>query len=159
MPPSTQLAGPAGFTIDRDTHTIRFDRAFDVPAAMVFDAWTLPDQLALWWDPEGKPLTACEIDLRPGGAFRFVSASHPEMPFGGTYSEIARPDRLVFEAMGATGRVLLSEAEGVTYMQVEIACRSADHLDQYIQMGVHRGTDQTMNNLVDYLGKAPASAS
>jgi len=55
------------------------------------------------WPP--RALTTCEIDLRPGGAFRFVSDGHPDMPFTGTYREIAPPDRLVFEAIGATGRV------------------------------------------------------
>ncbi|MES2445087.1 MAG: SRPBCC domain-containing protein [Pseudomonadota bacterium] len=154
MPPATQLAGAAGFEIDRATHTIRFERDFDAPAALVFEAWTRPKEVAAWWDPEGQPLAACTIDLRPGGAFAFVSRSHPEMPFGGTYSEIDPPNLLVFEATGATGRVRLAETGGGTHMTVEIACRSAEHLDQYLQMGVHRGTDRTLNNLVAHVSAA-----
>jgi hypothetical protein len=35
-------------------------------------------------------------------------------------------------------------------MVVEIQCQSADHLDQYLKMGVHTGTARTLDNLVTY---------
>jgi uncharacterized protein YndB with AHSA1/START domain len=73
------------------------------------------------------------------------------MPFAGTYGEIAPPSRLVFEALGATGRVTLQEAVGKTHMAVEIECRSAEQLDQYLKMGVDVGTAQTLDNLVAYV--------
>jgi uncharacterized protein YndB with AHSA1/START domain len=104
-----------------------------------------------WWDAAGEPLTTCEIDLRPGGAFKFVSKGHPESPFAGTYREISPPDRLVFEAMAATGSVTLQETGGVTQMLVEIECQSAEQLEQYLKMGVDSGTAQTLDNLVAYL--------
>ena len=70
---STDTAS-AGFAIDEATHTIRFVRDLDAPPARVFAAWTEPEQLAQWWDATGEKLAACEIDLRPGGAFRFATA-------------------------------------------------------------------------------------
>jgi uncharacterized protein YndB with AHSA1/START domain len=106
-----------------------------------------------WWDAAGGPLTTCEIDLKPGGAFRFVTKGQPDMPFAGTYREISPPDRLVFEAMGATGRVVFQEAAGKTHMTVEIECQSAEHLDQFLQTGVDVGTSQTLDNLVTYAGR------
>jgi uncharacterized protein YndB with AHSA1/START domain len=104
-----------------------------------------------WWDAAGGPLAICEIDLRPGGAFKFVTEGHPDMPFTGIYREIAPPDRLVFEAIGSTGRVLLREADGKTRMTVEIECRSEEQLDQFLKMGVNVGTGQTLDNLVAYM--------
>jgi uncharacterized protein YndB with AHSA1/START domain len=95
-------------------------------------------------------LTVCEIDLRADGAFKFVTKSHPEMPFAGIYREIAPPDRLVFEALGTIGRVVLRDVAGKTHMSVEIECRSAEQLDQYLKMGVDVGTSQTLDNLVEY---------
>ena len=136
--------------IDRGAHTIRMARVFYAPRAAIFAAWTQPEQVTCWWEPAGEPLTTCEIDLRPGGAFRFVSKGRPDMPFSGVYSEIASPDRLIFEAMGATGRVVLRDVAGETHMVVEIQCRSAEHLDQFLEMGVHTGTSQTLDNLVAY---------
>jgi nicotinate-nucleotide pyrophosphorylase len=52
--------------------------------------------------------------------------------------------------MGATGRVVLQNAAGETHMTVEIECRSAEQLDQYLKMGVDVGTSQTLDNLVAY---------
>ena len=73
------------------------------------------------------------------------------MPFAGTYREVAPPERLVFEAMGATGRVILQDVAGQTHMTVEIECKSAEQLDQYLKMGIDVGTSQTLDNLVAHV--------
>jgi uncharacterized protein YndB with AHSA1/START domain len=148
-----------GLVIDRRSHTIKLTRNFDAPRAEIFEAWTNPAHVACWWDPAGEPLAACEIDLRPGGSFKFITKDHPDMPFVGTYLEIAPPGRLTFEALGATGRVILEEAHGGTNMAVEIECRSAEHLDQYLEMGIDVGTAQTLDNLVAYARRRSAVSS
>ena len=153
------VAQKTGLVIDRQSHTIKLTRDFDAPRTEIFDAWTKPEHVARWWDPAGEPLTACEIDLRPGGSFKFVTKHRPDMPFAGTYREIAPPSRLVFEALGATGRVTLQEAAGKTHMAVEIECRSAEQLDQYLAMGVDVGTAQTLDNLVAYAQRRAAVLS
>jgi uncharacterized protein YndB with AHSA1/START domain len=138
-------------TIDQETFTITFQRKLPASRAAVFDAWTKPEQIAEWWDPTGARLVACEIDLRPGGAFRFVNDGHSP-PFGGTYTVIERPSHLVFEAMGSVGTVTL-EAEGSgTRMSVTIRCASKEQLEQFVKMGVASNTDRTLDNLVRYVG-------
>jgi uncharacterized protein YndB with AHSA1/START domain len=141
------------FTIDEANHTIRLVRDLDASPARVFAAWTDPAQVAQWWDATGEKLATCEIDLRPGGAFRFVTSHHPDKPFTGVYREIAPPALLVFEANAAVGKVMLAERAGGTRFTVEIVCRSAEHLAQYIAMGVAVGTSQTLNNLASHLRK------
>ena len=153
MPAQSQATTKTDLEIDRNAHTIRLRRVFDANLTQIFDAWTKPEQVTCWWDAAGAPLTSCEIDLRPGGAFKFVTKDHPEMPFAGTYREITPPDRLVFEAMGATGRVVLRNSAGKTHMTVEIECRSAEQLEQYLKMGIDVGTSQTLDNLVAYIGR------
>ena len=157
MPAQPQTHARTDLEIDRGTHTIRMTRLFDAPRAEIFEAWTRPEHVTCWWDAAGEPLTICEIDLRPGGAFKFVTRGNPDMIFGGTYNEIAPPERLVFEAIGALGRVVLRDIAGQTHMTVEIECGSAEQLDQYLKMGVDTGTSQTLDNLVGYLRRrAPA---
>lgn len=151
MPPSLMTADTPGFSIDRAAHTIRFVRDFRTSPDRVFRAWTTPESLTLWWDAGGKPLERCEVDLRVGGAFTFVSPSHAHMAFTGTYQEVAPPHLLVFEALGATGKVMLADHGDGTRMTVEIICRSDDHLDEYIELGVANGTSQTLDNLVSHL--------
>src|SRR5947207_15661949 len=73
-------------------------RVFDAPREVVFGAWTDPAQAALWWGPQGFTTISCEMDVRPGGAYRACMRS----PEGtrhcrrGTYREIVPPERLVF---------------------------------------------------------------
>jgi uncharacterized protein YndB with AHSA1/START domain len=156
MPFALAATHKTGLVIDRRSHTIRLTREFDAPCAEIFEAWTKPEHVACWWDPAGEPLTACEIDLQPGGSFKFVTKHRPDMPFAGTYREIAPPSRFIFEALGAVGRVMLQETGGKTLMTVEIACRSAEQLDQYLEMGVDAGTARTLDNLVAYVRRRAA---
>lgn len=150
MPPVLETDA-RGFSIDRRDFAIRLERLVDAPPAAVFNAWTRPEELSQWWDPDGVPLAKCDIDLRVGGGFSFVPKAHPEMPFSGVYREIEAPRRLVFEAFGATGTVQLQSAGSQTRLVVTIACTSAEHLEQYIKMGVDVGTAQTLDNLVAFV--------
>jgi uncharacterized protein YndB with AHSA1/START domain len=159
MPPVHAPFASAGFELDEAAHTLRFTRRLAAPPERVFAAWTDPEQVACWWDAAGERLLRCEIDLRVGGGFTFVSRGHPDMAFAGMYREIAPPSRLVFDAMGAEGRVVLAAAEGGgTAMVVEIACASEAHLRQFVTMGVAAGTSQTMDNLVAHVA-SPAEAA
>ena len=72
-------------------------RRFDAPREAVFDALTRPDLLRRWYGPTGWTLPTCDIDLRPGGAFRFVSRKPDGREIGqrGVYREVVRPSRIV----------------------------------------------------------------
>lgn len=58
----------AAWPLDRE---IVLARVLDAPREMVFDAWTDPGQLALWFGPDGLSIETHEIDLRVGGVWRF----------------------------------------------------------------------------------------
>ncbi|WP_332767264.1 SRPBCC family protein [Phenylobacterium sp.] len=73
-------------------------RDFDAPRRLVFDCMTKPELLRRWMlGPPGWTMPVCEIDLRVGGAYRYVwhGENGEEMGMGGVYQEIAPPDRLV----------------------------------------------------------------
>lgn len=159
MPSALQNAPGSNLGIDRASNTIRLARDFDAPPADIFEAWTKPEHVTCWWDAAGDPLAVCEIDLRPGGSFQFVTRGHPDLPFAGVYREIAPPDRLIFEALGSTGRVLIREADGRTYMIVEIECGSSEQLDQFLKMGVSAGTGRTLDSLVAYMRSRASRAA
>ena len=78
---------------------IRMTRLFDAPRQLVFEAMTKPEHVKQWWGRLGDAYSVpvCEIDLRVGGAWRFVNR-HPEgeAVFYGEYREITPPSRLVF---------------------------------------------------------------
>ncbi len=133
--------------VDRDTFTITFRRSFAASPERVFDAWTKAEQLALWWDPTGVPLTRCTIDARVGGSFAFENAGHSP-PFTGTYHVVERPSKLVFDALGAVGTVSLETRGARTEMTVTIRCASAEHFAHFLEVGVAVNTDRTLDQLV-----------
>ena len=151
MSAKPQIETETKFVIDRVAHKILLLRTFAASRQQIFEAWTQPEHVSCWWDPSGVRLAECEIDLRPGGAFRFL-AHGSKHSFSGIYREIAPPEQLVFEAMGSSGKVALNEVGDQTLLTVTIECVSAAQLDQFIEMGVDVGTSQTLDNLVAYVG-------
>lgn len=73
--------------LDRE---IVLSRVIDAPRSVVYAAWTDPDQIQMWFGPEGMAIETREIDLRPGGVWRFDMVA----PDGTRYD-----NRMVFLAM------------------------------------------------------------
>lgn len=136
-------------------------RIFDAPRTVVFEAWTKAEHVAHWWDPSGVPLSVCEIDLRPNGAFRWVNrgAHGVDYPFTGIYREIKAPERLVFTARTSqsspesVATLLFSEDSGKTTLTMTIACKSIEDRDALLRMRIDVGTARTLENLAEYLLK------
>jgi uncharacterized protein YndB with AHSA1/START domain len=137
-------------------------RIFDAPRAVVFEAWTKPEHVAHWWDPSGKPLAVCEIDLRPNGAFRWVHRA-PDggegHSFTGIYREIVPPEKLVFTVRlfptspEPVGTLVFTEDGRKTRLTMTIECMTKKNRDALLQMRIDDGTAQTLENLAAYLPK------
>jgi uncharacterized protein YndB with AHSA1/START domain len=83
-------------------------REFDAPRAMVFRAWTDPEQLAKLSAPEGMstPLSSVSGDVRPGGAYASMMVrdeTGETFSVSGRYLEVVEPERLVFTWGDPTG--------------------------------------------------------
>ena len=79
------------------------ERVVDVPAELVWRAWTTPEHLKKWFTPVPWETVDCEIDLRPGGIFRTVMRGPEGQQFDNTgcYLEIVENEKLVWT--GALG--------------------------------------------------------
>src|SRR5712671_1461946 len=101
-------------------------RIFDAPRAPVFDAFTKPALLKQWLlGPPGWSMPVCEIDLRVGGAYRYVWRHDRDgntMGMGGVYRAIVVPERIVSTEQfddpwypgEAVGTLVLTEQGGRT---------------------------------------------
>src|SRR5260370_14423207 len=78
---------------------IAMTRVFNAPRRLVFDALTKPELVKRWLlGPAGWSMPVCEIDLRVGGAYRYVwrnDTKGKEMGSGGVFREIVPPERIV----------------------------------------------------------------
>jgi uncharacterized protein YndB with AHSA1/START domain len=81
-----------------DDRTLVLTRVLDAPRVRVFEAWTIPQQIAQWWGPEGFTTEHCEMDIRHGGSYRMSMRSADGVVYWkrGTYQEIVAPERIVF---------------------------------------------------------------
>jgi uncharacterized protein YndB with AHSA1/START domain len=89
----------AGVTVlTPSDRTVVMVRVFDAPRRLVFDAWTKPSLLVKWYGANGWNLVVAEVDLRVGGAWRFVwdGPDGASMASGGVYREIVPPARLAY---------------------------------------------------------------
>jgi uncharacterized protein YndB with AHSA1/START domain len=128
---------------------IRLTRLFDAPRAMVFEAITRPEHIKRWWGilDTGYSLPICEVDLRPGGKWRYVSQTPKgEVEFYGVYKEIAPPERLVFTEIfapfpdaGSLVTTVLTEEGGKTRMTLTAQYPSVDVRDNVLKSGMERG--------------------
>jgi hypothetical protein len=84
--PSIDLDVPAGEPV------IRFNRFVAAPPDLVFRMFTEPEHLRRWWGPRYLELVVCDVDLRAGGPFRFVSRAPDggEHPFSGEFVAVER---------------------------------------------------------------------
>ncbi len=93
---------------------IRIERVFDAPRDRVFAAYTDPELIPEWWGPRETTTVVDEMDVRPGGAWRFVmrNSDGSESGFRGTYREVTPPERIVqtFEWEPMPGHVSVETA-------------------------------------------------
>lgn len=147
------------FTTPSDRE-IAMTRVFDAPRRLVFEAWTSPEHVPHWMlGPEGWTMPVCEIDLRPGGAWRFVwrRSNGTEMEMHGEYREVTPPERLVStEWWGGDwpetiNTLTLSEEGGKTTMTQTVLYPSKEARDAAFQTGMKDGASQSFDRLEEYL--------
>jgi len=137
---------------------ILITRTFDAPAARVFDAWTTPEHVRQWWGSDDAPMVECDIDLRVGGAWRYVTrgTDGTEFAWHGTYREVERPGRLVstevfegFPDAEAVNTATLTEDEGTTTLTVTVLHSSKENRDGHLNSGMEAGMQVVLDRLED----------
>jgi uncharacterized protein YndB with AHSA1/START domain len=82
-----------------DQKTILYmNRLMAASRERVFQAWTTPEEIKVWFGPETCTVLAAQIDLRVNGEFCFDISSRERgnLRLRGTYREITPPSKLVY---------------------------------------------------------------
>jgi uncharacterized protein YndB with AHSA1/START domain len=139
---------------------IAVTREFAAPRRLVFEAFTRPEHIRRWWGPRSLTMTVCDVDLRPGGAWRFVQRmpDGQEVGFRGVYQEIVAPERLVhtfiFEPMpehDAVVTVLFEERNGKTTVTETTRHKTKFGRDGHLNSGMEEGMTDSYARLDELL--------
>ena len=140
--------------------TIVLTRDFDAPRGLLFAVHTEPHHLRQWMvGPEGWTMSACEIDLRPGGPWRVLwrGGDGTEMAITGVYLEVDPPSRVVHtERWGpdwpeTTTTLEFLEVDGRTTLTSTMLFPSRETRDAALGSGATDGADPGFDNLDKYL--------
>jgi uncharacterized protein YndB with AHSA1/START domain len=154
--------GRLGIIAEPGKQEIVITRNFDAPRKAVFTAYTDPQLIPEWWGPKRFTTVVDRMDVRPGGAWRFVQrdASGTEYAFHGVYHEVRSPERLVatFEFEGTPGHVSLETAtfeehDGITKLTGTSVFQSVADRDEMLREGMEAGVTETMDRLADLVEK------
>ena len=143
-------------------------REFNAPRKLVFDTLTKPELVKRWLlGPEGWTMPICEIDLRVGGAYRYVwrhTAKGTEMGSGGVFREIVPPERIVhtekFEQPWYPGEAVVTtvlvENNGRTTLTTTILYDSRETRDTVLKSGMERGVVASYDRMDGILAELAA---
>jgi len=146
----------AGKAANKKTPDLVLTRVFDAPREVVFKVWTDPKHVAQWWAPRGFQTTIHEMDVRPGGRWRYAMRGPDgnDYPFDGVFIEVVKPERLVFDGailgdpkLGVWTEVTFADDEGKT----KVSVRQAYSFESDATRGAPIGWNQQFDRLVEYL--------
>jgi uncharacterized protein YndB with AHSA1/START domain len=146
---------------------ILMTRVFDAPRRLVFDALTKPELLKRWLlGPPGWSMPVCKVDLKVGGAYRYVwrNTKGTEMGMGGVFREVVPPERLVatelFDESWYPGEALdtsvLVEQGGKTTLTLTVLYESREARDTALKSDMEQGVAASYNRLAELLASTPA---
>jgi uncharacterized protein YndB with AHSA1/START domain len=151
-------SGTAKVTLPSDEE-ILITREFDAPRHLVYKAWTTPDLVSRWWPGRRGEMKSAEIDLRVGGAWRYVMVASrgDEVGFHGEYREIVPNERIVstevYEGVPggdddpAVNVVTFTEVDGRTILSLLTRVGSREVRDMIIDSGMEGGMQEGMDLL------------
>jgi len=141
--------GVTSYTTPSDREVV-ITRVVDAPRELVWKVWTSPEHIPRWLvGPPGWTMPVCEMDLRPGGKWRYVwrQGDGTEMTLSGLVREVVPPSRLVTtERWGpewpeTLNTMALTEAEGLTTITLTVLYPSKDARDAALQTGMKEGME------------------
>jgi len=154
---------------EESTRELTITRVFDAPRELVFKAWTDPELVEQWWGPDGFTNTIHEMDVRPGGVWRFVmhGPDGVDYPNRIVYDEVVRPERIVYTHLSGPrfqSTATFEDQDGKTKLTVRMRFESIEEFNTAVkQFGAREGLKQTIwrleKQLAEIAGEATAMIS
>ena len=151
-------------TIYSDGTDLVFERTFDAPREQVWKAFMDPEIVPRWWGKHGTTTIVEEMDVRPGGKWRYVSreGSRDDVTFYGEYLEIDPPRAFkwtfMFDVegvgpMGGPETYLFEDVDGKTKVTSTGHMGSVEVLEGALSTGMVAGGLETWDRLAALLAE------
>lgn len=149
------------------SNVISLTRVYDAPLQAVWDAWTIPEEVAQWWGPRGFSLTTHSRDLRTGGHWHYTMHGPDGTDYENTtqYLEVVPRQRMVYDHGGHKDRpplfrvtALFTERDGRTQLDMSMAFATPEIASDMRGFIKKAGGEATWDRLAEYLGKTHAGA-
>jgi uncharacterized protein YndB with AHSA1/START domain len=153
-------------TLVADGAELVIERIFDAPRELVWTVMTSAEHVPQWWGPHGTTSTVVEMDVRPGGRWRWIAnASGSPAPFAGEYVEVVPPERYVRTVIfdvppfnsgpPAIETLLLEDLDGSrTKVTGSTRFPSEEGLQRAISTGMSKGALESYDRLAQVLADA-----
>lgn len=147
--------------VETNNRTLSLKRTFNAPIELVWEAWTKPEHIALWWGPKGMEVQVVQHDFRKGGKWEYIMV----MPDGkefvseGVYSEIVLLQKICssanFRPMTEGVEIqALFEAEGdQTKFIFNCIHPTEAYCKEQEKMGFYQGWASVFDRLTTYLAE------
>ncbi len=144
---------------------ITLTRVYDAPLQSVWDAWTIPEEVAQWWGPRGFTISHHSHDLRTGGHWHYTMHGPDGTDYENTtqYLEVMPMQRLVYDHGGHRDRpplfrvtALFTERHGRTHLDMSMAFATPEVAQEMRGFIKKAGGEGTWDRLAEYLGKRRA---
>jgi uncharacterized protein YndB with AHSA1/START domain len=140
------------------------ERVVDLPAEKIWEAWTTPEHIKVFFCPRPWQVVDCKLDLRPGGIFytKMRGPEGEEFPSAGCYLEIVKNEKLVWTdaltenyrpsaASFFTGMILLDRVGDKTKYTAIAIHKDEESKKKHEEMGFHQGWGIALDQLVEHM--------
>lgn len=144
-----------------EARTLTIKRTFDAPRKIVWEAWTQPEHIALWWGPHGMKTHIKKFDFRVGGEWEFMM----NMPDGNNFISMGKYSKIELLELIQTSANFIPMTEGVTLVvkfidvneQTELIFSVVHPTEEYCkqqeEMGFYNGWGTVFEGLANYIGE------
>jgi uncharacterized protein YndB with AHSA1/START domain len=151
-------------TIYSEDGDLVFERTFDAPLQAVWKAFTDPEIVPRWWGKHGTTTTVVEMDVRPGGTWRYINSApdRDDVVFYGEYLEVDPPSgykwTFMFDVdgmgpMGGPESYSFEDLGGRTKVVSIGHMGSVDVLEGALSTGMVPGAIETWDRLAQVLAE------
>ena len=161
---AVQQLGNERTTAYTDGPYLVMERVFEAPRDLVWKVLTDPERVTRWWGPQGYTTTVEEMDVRPGGRWRWINhaTGGEDAPFKGEYLDVAPPERIVrtvifdvpgFDDRMAVETMTLEDLGDRTKLVARTRFPSVEDLEGALATGMIGGALDTFDRLADEIAE------